>query len=120
MNLRDGRGHGNHGAGVTTNGVLRAAEVLELAAKAGLELAAAATLLDKESGGGRNVYGHDPVQTGGFYQKGGPVTKAHFAKYRAHRGQLGAQGVGQSSSPSRRSTTAPTHEGGATTGGSTP
>ena len=79
---------------LTSNGVLRAADVVELAAKAGLELAAAATLLQKETGGGRNVYGHDAVQTGGFYVKGGPVTKANFAKYRAHRAQLGAQGVG--------------------------
>lgn len=79
---------------LTNNGVQRASDVIELAAKAGLELAAAATLLQKETGGGRNIYGHDPVETGGFYVKGGPVTKANFTKYRAHRAQLGAQGVG--------------------------
>jgi hypothetical protein len=76
------------------NGTQRAAEVIELAALAGLELAAAATLLEKESGGGRNVYGHDGVETGGFYTKGGPVTKESYLGYREHRAQLGAQGVG--------------------------
>lgn len=76
------------------NGILRAPEVVELAALAGLELAAAATLLQKESGGGANVYGHDAVETGGFYVKGGPVTASSYKKYKAHRSQLGAQGVG--------------------------
>ena len=33
-------------------------------------------------------------QTGGFYQKGGPVTKDNFLKYKAHRREFGAQGVG--------------------------
>jgi hypothetical protein len=72
----------------------RAAEVVELAAAAGLELAAAATLLEKESSGGDNVFGHDPVETGGNYEKGGKVTKEAYLKYKAHRDQFGAQGVG--------------------------
>lgn len=76
------------------HGIQRPSEVIELAARAGLELAAAATLLQKESDGGRNIYGHDPVQTGGFYDKGGPVTKANFTDYKKHRKQFGAQGVG--------------------------
>lgn len=76
------------------HGIQRAAEVIELAARAGLELAAAATLLEKESGGGHNIYGHDNVKTGGFYQMGGPVTKDNYLKYKAHRGEFGAQGVG--------------------------
>lgn len=76
------------------HGIQRPAEVVELAALAGLELAAAATLLEKESSGGKNVYGHDAVQTGGFYEKGGPVTKDSYLKYKAHRRELGAQGVG--------------------------
>jgi Putative peptidoglycan binding domain len=74
--------------------IQRAAEVVELAARAVLDLAAAATLLEKESGGGHNIYGHDKVQTGGFYEKGGAVTKENFLKYKAHRGEFGAQGVG--------------------------
>jgi hypothetical protein len=76
------------------NGTLRAGEVIELAALAGLELAAAATLLEKESSGGRNIFGRDPVDTGGFYTKGGPVTKESYGLYRQHRAELGAQGVG--------------------------
>ena len=76
------------------HGTQRAAEVIELAAAAGLELAAAATLLEKESHGGRNVYGHDPVKTGGNYELGGPVTEGNFRKYKAHRKEFGAQGVG--------------------------
>ena len=76
------------------NGTQRAGEVIELAALAGLELAVAATLLEKESSGGRNVYGRDGVDTGGFYTKGGPVTKESFLLYREHRAELGAQGVG--------------------------
>jgi hypothetical protein len=79
---------------LSRNGIKRAPEVVELAALAGLELAAAATLLQKESGGGANVYGHDPVQTGGFYELGGPVTKTNYKKYKEHRSQFGAQGVG--------------------------
>lgn len=79
---------------LTEHGIQRPAEVIELAALTGLELAAAATLLDKESSGGRNVYGHDPVDTGGFYQLGGPVTKESYLQYKEHRGELGAQGVG--------------------------
>lgn len=79
---------------LTAHGIKRPAEVVELAALAGLELAAAATLLEKESGGGNNIYGHDAVSTGGFYVKGGPVTKSNYLKYKEHRAQLGAQGVG--------------------------
>ena len=76
------------------HGTQRAAEVVELAAAAGLELAAAATLLEKESGGGHNVWGHDNVETGGNYVKGDPVTKEAYRKYRRDRDRLGAQGVG--------------------------
>ncbi len=72
----------------------RAAEVVELAAAAGLELAAAATLLEKESDGGNNVFGHDDVETGGFYKKGGQVTEEAYRNYKAHRKEFGAQGVG--------------------------
>lgn len=74
--------------------IVRPAEVVELAAAAGLELAAAAVLLDKESGGGRNVWGHDAVDTAGFYRKGAEVTCAAYEAWRPHRGRLGSQGVG--------------------------
>jgi hypothetical protein len=76
------------------HGTHRAPEVVELAATAGLELAAAATLLEKESHGGRNVWGHDPVKTGGHYVKGAVVTKEAYLKYKRDRKRLGAQGVG--------------------------
>jgi len=78
------------------HGTLRAAEVVELAAAAGLELAAAATLLEKESSGGQNVFGNDNdnVKTGGFYTKRGPVTEEAYRNYKAHRHDLGNQGVG--------------------------
>jgi hypothetical protein len=76
------------------HGTQRAAEVVELAAAAGLELAAAATLLEKESAGGHNVWGHDAVDDGGNYVKGAPVTKEAYKKYRRDRDRLGAQGVG--------------------------
>jgi hypothetical protein len=79
---------------LAAHGTQRAAEVVELAAAAGLELAAAATLLEKESGGGHNVFGHDNVDTGGFYKKGGPVTEERYRNYKAHRKEFGAQGVG--------------------------
>lgn len=74
--------------------IIRPAEVVELAAAAGLELAAAAVLLEKESAGGRNVWGHDGVDPGGFYRKGSEVTRAAYEAWRPHRGRLGSQGVG--------------------------
>ena len=76
------------------HGTQRAAEVVELAAAAGLELAAAATLLEKESSGGHNVWGHDGVDDGGNYVKGAQVTKEAYEKYKHDRDRLGAQGVG--------------------------
>lgn len=79
---------------LTANGVIRASEVVELAGAAGLDLAAAATLLDKESGGGLNVWGHDGVNTGGLYVKGSAVTQGAYMAYKARRHLLGAQGVG--------------------------
>jgi hypothetical protein len=78
------------------NGILRAAEVVEVAAQAGLDLASACVLLVKESGGGRNIYGHDAVDTGGAYVKGGPVTRENYTAYLAavRAGRAGRQGVG--------------------------
>jgi hypothetical protein len=79
---------------LANHGTQRAAAVVDLAEAAGLELAAAATLLEKESRGGHNVFGHDNVDTGGFYEKGGEVTEEAYRNYKAHRNELGAQGVG--------------------------
>lgn len=77
-------------------GTLRPAEVVELAASAGLPLAAAAALLEQESGGGRNVWGSDRVATGGAYVKGAEVTESAYRAYRRalSAGTAGQQGVG--------------------------
>ncbi len=48
----------------------------------------------KESGGGRNVVGHDAVATGGNYVKGAEVTKDAYLRYKAARARNGSQGVG--------------------------
>jgi len=81
---------------MTAGGIQQAAAVVELATITGLDLAVACTLLEKESGGGRNVWGSDGVATGGAYTKGGPVTRANYEAYRRAlaAGQAGAQGVG--------------------------
>jgi hypothetical protein len=79
---------------LAAGGILRADEVVTIAARAGLELAAAAALLQMESGGGANVWGHDGVPTGGAYVKGGTVTRADYLAYLKIRGKYGAQGVG--------------------------
>jgi len=81
---------------LATHGILRAAEVVQHAREAGLDLAAAATLLEKESSGGQNIFGHDNVKTNGIYQKGQLVTKEVFLRYKAarQRGEIGPQGVG--------------------------
>lgn len=81
---------------LAAHGILRAAEVVQLAREAGLDLAAAATMLEKESSGGHNVFGHDNVKTNGIYQKGAPVTKEVYLKYKAarQRKEIGPQGVG--------------------------
>lgn len=75
-------------------GILRAPEVVEIAAGAGLELASAATMLEKESSGGLNLWGRDGVQTGGFYVKGSTVTRAAYEAWLPNRSRLGSQGVG--------------------------
>ncbi len=81
---------------LTAWGILRAPEVVELAAQAGLDLAAAAVCLEKESYGGKNVWGSDPVDTGGIYRKGDPVTREAYERYAAAllARRVGAQGVG--------------------------
>ncbi len=77
-------------------GVLRPADVIATANGAGLSLAAAAALLEQESDGGHNVFGHDAVNTGGAYVKGAEVTEATYRAYRAAvaAGHAGQQGVG--------------------------
>lgn len=81
---------------LAAGGILRAQLVVEIAQAAGLELAAAAAMLEKESSGGRNVWGHDGVATGGAYNKGDEVTRDAYMRYRQaiETGRAGRQGVG--------------------------
>lgn len=60
------------------------------ARRAGLPLRLACALLDQESGGGHNVFGHDPS----IYAGAGAVTEAKYRAYKAARGQTRMQGVG--------------------------
>jgi hypothetical protein len=75
-------------------GIQRPAEVVELAGFHRLPLNVACALLDQESRGGLNIWGHDAVNDGGIYTKGSPVTRDAYVRYKAMRGVLGAQGVG--------------------------
>lgn len=69
--------------------------IVSEAAATGLDLAGAAALVQKETGG-KNIYGHDPVATGGTYVRGGLVTRANYEAFRRwQRGGSGRmQGVG--------------------------
>lgn len=78
-------------------GIVDGADVVTVASAVGLPLAAACALLDKESGGGHNVWGHDNVTVApGTYVKGGPVTELNYKAFRAARasGRAGQQGCG--------------------------
>jgi hypothetical protein len=72
-----------------------ASEIVEAAQLEGIDLAVAATVIQKESGG-RNVWGSDGVSTGGTYIKGTVVTQASYLAYRTavQAGRIGRQGVG--------------------------
>ena len=78
---------------------LRAANIvapkiaIQEAKRAGLPLELACALLEKESGGGRNVYGHDPS----IFSGAGAVTRENYARYKKQRiasGNRKMQGVG--------------------------
>jgi hypothetical protein len=74
-------------------GIKRPEVTLAEARRAGITVRLAASLLEQESGGGENVFGHDPVKTGQIV--GGPVTKERYDEYRRmQRTGFGAQGVG--------------------------
>ena len=66
---------------------------IEEAKRAGLPLELACALLEKESGGGRNVFGHDPS----IFNGAGEVTREKYAQYKKQRiasGNRKMQGVG--------------------------
>jgi len=61
------------------------------AERAGLEFAVLCAVLEQETGGGRNVFGHDPT----IFVGAGQVTKAKYLAYKAARKTTGKmQGVG--------------------------
>jgi peptidoglycan hydrolase-like protein with peptidoglycan-binding domain len=75
------------------HGISYRALVVSEAKRAGIPLALACAILDLESGGGKNVFGHDPVKPGQIW--GGNVTKEKYTKYKKLRKQgYGMQGVG--------------------------
>lgn len=66
---------------------------IQEAKRAGLPLELACALLEKESGGGKNVYGHDPS----IFRGAGQVTRENYARYKKARiasGNRQMQGVG--------------------------
>jgi hypothetical protein len=77
-------------------GNIRPEQTIEAALAEGIDLAVAATLLEKESSGGRNVWGHDGVRTGGIYVMGSEVTEPVYRRYRdaLRNGRIGRQGIG--------------------------
>jgi hypothetical protein len=82
---------------LTAWGIVRASEVIELAAAANLPLAHACAMLENESAGGRNVWGGDNVPGRGvLYRPGTEVMQVDYLRYRAavQRREAGRQGVG--------------------------
>lgn len=74
-------------------GIVEPSIVLAEAARTGLPLALACALLEQESGGGRNVFGHDPT----IFVGAGAVTHAKYLAYRTARrasGNRRMQGAG--------------------------
>lgn len=88
-------------------------ELVEAAQAEGLDLAVAATVIQKESGG-RNVWGSDPGLTGGTYVKGGPVTQANYLAYRA---RVNARTIGHQGCGPAQLTSAPYQQSGDALGG---
>jgi hypothetical protein len=74
------------------NGIVNPVIAYNEARRCGVPFAVLCAVLEQESGGGRNVFGHDAVRNP---IKGGPVTKGRYLQYKKYRQQgLGMQGVG--------------------------
>ena len=74
-------------------GIVAPRTTVREARRAGLRLDLACAMLEKESSGGRNVYGHDPT----IFKGRGKVTRANYAEYKRRRiasGNKAMQGVG--------------------------
>jgi cell wall-associated NlpC family hydrolase len=73
-------------------GIVKPVDTLNVARAVGLPLPFACALLEQESSGGNNVFGHDQVANP---VKGGSVTKDRYMEYKHYRQMgLGANGVG--------------------------
>ena len=66
-------------------GIVKPADTLRVAREVGLALPLACALLEQESSGGHNVFGHDAVSNP---VRGGVVTKDRYLEYKHYR-QLG-------------------------------
>ena len=80
-------------------GIQLPGDVAELCARTGLPLALACAVLEQESAGGHNIWGHDGganVKTGGAYTPGAVVTEDAYRRYRrlADAQVIIRQGVG--------------------------
>jgi hypothetical protein len=80
---------------LTNYGLGLADELVTAAQLEGIDLAVAATVIEKESAG-RNIWGSDTHVTAGTYTPGGPVTQANYLAYRAavQAGRIGRNGCG--------------------------
>jgi len=73
-------------------GIRYPSHTIAAAERTGLPLAVLCAVLEQETGGGRNVFGHDAVKPP--QQSGGTVTRARYERYLTLRPTHGAQGVG--------------------------
>jgi len=84
-------------AGDGTRRILIPEIAIEEARRVGCPLDVACAMLTMESGGGRNVFGHDRQKCPDGqlpYRKGGEVTERTYRAYLSKRSQCGMQGVG--------------------------
>lgn len=80
-------------ATIGRHGIIRPRIVVAAARTADITIATACTLLEKETGGGHNIFGHDPT----IYAGAGKVTREKYRAYKARRLESGnrlMQGVG--------------------------
>jgi hypothetical protein len=77
-------------------GCLMPNELIIAAVAEKVGLAVAATCLQKETGGGKNIWGHDTSVTAGTYTPGGPVTRDNYLAYRSamKAGKIKRNGAG--------------------------
>lgn len=71
-------------------GIKYPATTVWAARQANIPLSYACALLEQETGGGSNVFGHDPT----IYVGAGKVTEAKYKAYKKARGKTHMQGVG--------------------------